>query len=76
MKIVFTILMMFFISNCSEDNIAGTSNTEQAADNKRVSSDSALLNTQMDALNKANQVENSLQKAVEARDDDMRQQGI
>lgn len=76
MKFILTLIAIFTISSCSEDNIADHSNTEQAIENKKVTIATTLLDAQMDSLKKANHVESALQQAVEDRELEMRDRGI
>jgi len=69
MKILLLVLSMIFVSSCSEEN-----SVEKA--NSQPQTPSSLFDTQLEALEKAENVEESLQKVTDARDEEMRKQGI
>lgn len=69
MKVLLLTLLIVFVTSCGQENVSEKANSQQQES-------PALLNTQLDALDKANNVEDSLEKMTEAREQEMRKQGI
>ncbi len=69
MKSFLVLLMACLIFSCSDNKTTDSTSAETSNPN-------ILLNTQIDSLEKAKQVEQSLQEMTEAREEKMRQQGI
>lgn len=69
MKVLLLTLLIVFVTSCGQENVSEKANSQQQES-------PALLNTQLDALDNANNVEDSLEKMTEAREQEMRKQGI
>ena len=69
MKILLVMVSIILVSSCSEE-----SSVEKVDSQPQTSS--SLFDTQIEALDNAEDVEHSLQKMTDAREEEMRKQGI